>query len=168
MSKLTESIKTAADSAKDGMSSAKLKANESSAAARRKAAEAYEKSKDVAARSVQSSKVLASKAATKSGDAIDNNPLAIVLGGVALGAIVAALLPKSGHEEKILGGTGRKFNSKARSVVNAAREAGKEQIDSLGINRESAREQFRELVTKATAAVKAAGQAASDAAKKPD
>lgn len=166
MNKLTDSIKTAADSAKDGLNTAKTKASETSTAARRKANEALSKSKDAASRSVESSKQLASKAAAKSGDTIDKNPLAMVVGGIALGAIIGALLPKSDREEKIFGGAGKKINTKARGVANAAKQAGKDKIDTLGINKESAREQFRDLVSKATEAVKAAGQAASDAARK--
>jgi ElaB/YqjD/DUF883 family membrane-anchored ribosome-binding protein len=168
MNKLTETIKTAADSAKDSISTAKNKANETTVAARKKASEAYDKSKDAASRSVQSTRHLANKAAIKSGDTIDQNPLAMVIGGIALGAIIGALLPKSDREEKILGGTGKKLNAKAREMANAAKAAGKEKIDNLGINKESARDQFRDLVSKATEAVKAAGQAASDAARKAD
>jgi ElaB/YqjD/DUF883 family membrane-anchored ribosome-binding protein len=168
MNKLTETIKTAADGAKDGISTAKNKATETTAAARKKASEAYDKSKDAASRSVQSTRHLANKAAIKSGDTIDQNPLAMVIGGIALGAIIGALIPKSEREEKILGGTGKKLNAKAREMANAAKAAGKDKIDNLGINKDSAREQFRDLVSKATEAVKAAGQAASEAARKGD
>ena len=85
-----------------------------------------------------------------------------------MGAIIAALLPKTEREEKILGGTGRKINDKMRNVASAATDAGKEKIDSLGINKDNAKDQFRDLVEKATEAVKAAGQAAGKAARKGD
>jgi hypothetical protein len=75
---------------------------------------------------------------------------------------------KSDREEKILGGAGKKINNKARAVTAAAKQAGKDKIDTLGINRESAREQFRDLVGKAAEAVKAAGQAAGAAARQKD
>jgi ElaB/YqjD/DUF883 family membrane-anchored ribosome-binding protein len=90
------------------------------------------------------------------------------LGGLALGAIVGALLPKSQREEKLLGSTGKKLNSKAKEIAQAAKQAGMDKVDSLGINKDSAREQFRDLVSKATEAVKAAGQAAGAAARKKD
>jgi ElaB/YqjD/DUF883 family membrane-anchored ribosome-binding protein len=168
MNKLTDSIKTAADSAKDGMETVKSRAADTGAAARQKASEALEKSKEAASRGVQNSRQIASKAAHKSTDTIDKNPLAMVVGGIALGAIIGALLPKSNREERILGGAGKKLNTKAREVASAAKQAGKDKIDTLGINKESAREQFRDLVSKATEAVKAAGQAAKDAASKGD
>ena len=52
--------------------------------------------------------------AEKTGDGIDKNPLAIVLGGIALGAIVGALLPRTERETKLMGKTGKKLNKKAK------------------------------------------------------
>jgi hypothetical protein len=147
MSKIRDSIKTAADSAKDSLATAKAKTTQSTAAARATAAEAYEKGKG------------------KTSDAIDKNPLAIVLGGMAIGAIVGALLPRTERETKILGKAGKKLNKKARKMADAAKAAGKDQVESLGLNGDALRLQFRDLVSKAALAVKAASQAATDAAK---
>lgn len=143
MSKIGDSIKTAADSAKDSLASAKAKTTQS----RVKASDMYEKGKG------------------KTSDGIDKNPLAIVLGGIAIGAIVGALLPRTERETKVLGKTGKKLNKKARKMAEAAKAAGKDQVESLGLNGDALRLQFRELVSKAAVAVKAASQAATDAAK---
>lgn len=147
MSKIGDSIKTAADSAKDSLASAKAKTTQSSAAARVKASDMYEKGKG------------------KTSDGIDKNPLAIVLGGIAIGAIVGALLPRTERETKVLGKAGKKLNKKARKMAEAAKAAGKDQVESLGLNGDALRLQFRDLVSKAAVAVKAASQAATDAAK---
>ncbi|HQS11586.1 MAG: hypothetical protein B7Y62_04025 [Sphingomonadales bacterium 35-56-22] len=147
MSKIGDSIKTAADSAKDSLATAKAKTTPSTAAARAKASEAYEKGKG------------------KTSDGIDKNPLAIVLGGIAIGAIVGALLPRTERETKVLGKAGKKLNKKARKMADAAKAAGKDQVESLGLNGDALRLQFRDLVSKAALAVKAASQAATDAAK---
>jgi hypothetical protein len=147
MSKIGDSIKTAADSAKDSLATAKAKTTQSTAAARAKASEAYEKGKG------------------KTSDGIDKNPLAIVLGGIAIGAIVGALLPRTERETKVLGKAGKKLNKKARKMADAAKAAGKDQVESLGLNGDALRLQFRDLVSKAALAVKAASQAATDAAK---
>lgn len=147
MSKIGDSIKTAADSAKDSPATAKAKTTQSTAAARAKASEAYEKGKG------------------KTSDGIDKNPLAIVLGGMAIGAIVGALLPRTERETKVLGKAGKKLNKKARKMAEAAKAAGKDQVESLGLNGDALRLQFRDLVSKAAVAVKAASQAATDAAK---
>lgn len=147
MSKIGDSIKTAADSAKDSLATAKAKTTQSTAAARAKASEAYEKGKG------------------KTSEGIDKNPLAIVLGGMAIGAIVGALLPRTERETKVLGKAGKKLNKKARKMAEAAKAAGKDQVESLGLNGDALRLQFRDLVSKAALAVKAASQAATDAAK---
>lgn len=165
MSKIGDSIKTAADSAKDSLATAKAKTTQSTAAARAKASVAYEKGKGAAANGVQQSRELARKAKGKTSDGIDKNPLAIVLGGMAIGAIVGALLPRTERETKVLGKAGKKLNKKARKMAEAAKAAGKEQVESLGLNGDALRLQFRELVSKAAVAVKAASQAATDAAK---
>lgn len=168
MSKIGNSIKTAADSAKDGLATAKAKTSETTAVAREKAAEAYEKGREAAARGVQQSRDVAHNVAIKTGDGIDKNPLAIVLGGIALGAIVGALLPRTERETKLMGKTGKKLNKKAKEMAKAAKNAGKQQVDSLGLNGDAMREQFRDLVSKAALAVKAAGEAATAEAKKKD
>lgn len=158
MSKIGDGIKSAADSAK-------TKTARSSAAARQKASLAFEKSKDAAATGVAQSKVIARQAKDKTIESVDKSPLAIILGGIAIGAIVGALLPRTERETKLLGKAGKKLNKKARKVAEAAKVAGMSQVDTLGLNGEAMRAQFRELVSKAALAVKAAGQAATDAAK---
>jgi ElaB/YqjD/DUF883 family membrane-anchored ribosome-binding protein len=158
MSKIGDSIKYAADSAK-------AKTARSSAAARQKASVAFEKGKDAAATGVEQSKVTARQAKAKTIESVDKSPLAIILGGIAIGAIVGALLPRTERETKVLGKAGKKLNKKARKIAEAAKVAGMSQVDTLGLNGEAMRAQFRELVSKAALAVKAAGQAATEAAK---
>ena len=158
MSKIGDSIKSAADSAK-------AKTSRSSAAARQKASVAFEKGKDAAVTGVEQSKLIARQAKAKTIESVDKSPLAIILGGIAIGAIVGALLPRTERETKILGKAGKKLNKKARKIAEAAKVAGMSQVDTLGLNGEAMRAQFRELVSKAALAVKAAGQAATEAAK---
>jgi ElaB/YqjD/DUF883 family membrane-anchored ribosome-binding protein len=168
MSKLGDSIKTATETAKEGVATAKAKTAKTSAAAREQAAKAYESGREAAARGVTASKEIAHKAIDRTGDSIDKNPLAIVLGGIAIGAIVGALLPRTEREVKMMGKTGKKLNKKAKKMAEAAKEVGKSKVNSLGLGSDAIRDQFRDLVSKATEAVKAAGQAATDAAKTKD
>lgn len=139
MNKLKDGIKTATDSAKGGL-----------------------------AKVSQTARNTAKKAKEQSSGTIDKNPMAILLGGLALGAIVGALLPKSEREKKMFGAAGKKLNRKAKEVASAAKQAGIDKVDQLGINKDTARAQFRDLVDKASEAVKAAGKAAGDAARKKD
>ncbi len=157
MSKLGDNIKTATTAAK-----------EASATAKRSASAAVDKSKAAASRSVKSSKALAKKAGETTSQTIDKNPLAILAGGLAIGAIAALLIPTTKREQKALGKAGKKINKTAKRVVEAAKSAGKEKVDNLGLNQDSMRDQFRDLVNKASEAVKAAGKAAADEARRRD
>lgn len=157
MSKLGDNLKTATDAAKSAGASAK-----------RNAAAAVDRSKAAASRGVQSSKAMAKKAGETTGQTIDKNPIAIVAGGIAIGAILGMLIPKSERETKVLGKAGKKVNETAKRAVDAAKAAGKEKVDNLGLNQDALRDQFRDLVSKASEAVKAAGKAAADEARKRD
>jgi hypothetical protein len=97
---------------------------------------------------------------------LDQNPLATVLGAVAIGAIGAALLPKTQHEDKHLGGIGRHLRGRARRAAQAAKETGKEHLDGLGLNRDTATSQLRDLAAKLGKVAVAATSAAADAARK--
>ncbi|WP_295495004.1 hypothetical protein [Sphingorhabdus sp. EL138] len=158
MSKIGDSIKSAADNAKD-------KTSRSSAMARQKASVVIKVGKDAAVTKVEQSKVIARQAKAKTIEGVDKNPLAIILGGIAIGAIVGALLPRTERETKVLGKAGKKLNKRARKIAEAAKVAGMNQVDTLGLNGEAMRAQFTELVSKAGLALKAAGQAATEAAK---
>ncbi len=166
MSKLGDNLKSATGAARESLAHAGEKAREARAAAKRTASAATQKGKAVATRGVESSKQLAKKVSKASSDGIDKNPLAIVAGGIAIGAIIGMLLPKTEREQKILGKAGRAINDTAKRAANAAREAGKAKVDEVGLGTDAMRDQFRDLVGKASEAVKAAGKAAVDEARK--
>ncbi|MBK6706150.1 MAG: hypothetical protein IPG54_01150 [Sphingomonadales bacterium] len=168
MSKLGDNLKSATETARESIAHAGEKARDASTAAKRSATAAAEKSKAVAARSVESSKQLAKKAGKASSEGIEKNPLAIVAGGIAIGAIIGMLLPKTEREKKVLGKAGKAINETARRAANAAKDAGKAKVSEVGLSSDAMRDQFRDLVTKASEAVKAAGQAAAKEARKPD
>ncbi len=157
MSKIGDNLKSASDAAKSAGESA-----------RRNARAAVDKGKAAAAQSVQSSKDIARKAGDSTTQTIDKNPLAIVAGGVAIGAILGMLIPKTEHEQKVLGKAGRAINDTAKRAAEAAKAAGKEKVDSLGLGQDALRDQFRDLVSKAGEAVKAAGIAAASEARGKD
>lgn len=168
MSKLGDNLKTATESARESIAHAGEKAREASTAAKRSATAAAEKSKAVAARSVESSKQLAKKAGKASSEGVEKNPLAIVAGGIAIGAIIGMLLPKTEREKKVLGKAGKTINETAKRAASAAKDAGKAKVSEVGLSSEAMRDQFRDLVSKASEAVKAAGQAAAKEARKQD
>jgi ElaB/YqjD/DUF883 family membrane-anchored ribosome-binding protein len=157
MTKLTDGLKTASETAKEAVAAAKSKANQSQQLARTQANKA-----------LTNSKKAVEQAAAKTEEALDANPFIALVGGLAVGLIAGALLPRLKSEEKLLGNTGKKLKKKAQKAAEAARAAGKEKVDSLGLGTDAVRDQFRDLVTKAAEAVKAAGQAARESTKKAD
>ncbi len=93
-------------------------------------------------------------AGRRTSEGIDSNPVAAVVGGLAIGALVAALLPRTGREDELLGSVGRKINDSAREAANAAKEAGKGQLDELGLSRDGLRSKLDEFTDRAVGAVK--------------
>ena len=104
-------------------------------------------------------------AGRKTSQGIDSNPVAAVFGGLAIGAIVAALLPRTSREEELLGGVGRKITDTARDAANAAKEAGRGQLDELGLSRDGLQSKLNAFTDRAVGAVKSSAGAAAGAAR---
>ena len=104
--------------------------------------------------------------AKKTRETIEKNPLSTVIGGVTFGAIAAALLPKSKHEDKALGALGKNIRGRARDAALAAKETGLSHLDNLGLNRDAALQQFRDIAQKLVKVATEAGTAAVEAARK--
>jgi hypothetical protein len=104
----------------------------------------------------------ATDAAKRTADAIESNPLAIVAGGIALGALVGTLIPRSDREKELLAPVGRSLSERARGALQAAREAGTSELQNAGLSRDAAKDQVKSLFQ---GIAKAAGSAGSAAAK---
>lgn len=130
-------------------------------AAREKTAAAYSTSIDKATEALDSARDRASVAARKAADSIEEYPVVALVGGLALGAIAAALLPATRTENNLLGPLGSKMGDAAKLAAQAARDAGQTQLGVLGLNRDSAREQVDKLLENA---LKIATEATSAAA----
>lgn len=104
-------------------------------------------------------------AGRKTSEGIESNPVAAVVGGLAIGALVAALLPRTSREEELLGGVGRKITDSAREAARAAKEAGRGQLDELGLSRDGLQSKLNDFTDKAVGAVKSSAGAAAGAAR---
>ena len=93
-------------------------------------------------------------------DQVDGSPLLALGGGLALGALIAALLPKTRTEERLLGDVGGRITDTARTAAEAAKEAGREKLAELNITRDAGRGAVQSLVDGITEAAKTSGQAA--------
>lgn len=93
-------------------------------------------------------------------------PLIALAGGIAAGALIAALLPRTESEAKLVKPTSRRVRDTAKAAYGAAREAGSGKLDDLGITRENGENGLRKLFEGVTDAVRASADAALDAARK--
>ncbi|WP_375403877.1 hypothetical protein [uncultured Sphingomonas sp.] len=101
-------------------------------------------------------------ATARATEALDTNPLGVLAGGLALGAIAGALLPRTDREKDLLRPVGAKIGATAVAAFAAAKEAGRAEIEQRGLTKESARDQAKSLFENV---VKAASGAASAGAK---
>ena len=65
---------------------------------------------------------------------ISASPLAAVAGGVAVGAALGMLLPRSRREQELLAGVGQKVTDAAREAADSAVEAGRQQVNEIKQN----------------------------------
>lgn len=131
--------------------------------AREKAFEAYESARRKAAETAQSARDAARKAGERTKDSIDNSPVAAVLGAVALGAFLGALLPASRREADVIGPLGNRVADMGKAAFSAANEAGRETLAGFGVSQAAAQGQFEKFLDIAVQTIVAAGDAAARA-----
>ena len=117
------------------------------AGARQRAIEAYDNARD------------------RVSDTLSDAPLIALAGGIAAGALIAALLPRTKSEARLVRPTARRVKETARAAYTAAKDTGSAKLDEIGLNREKGEETIRSLLQGVTDAAKASGQAAYDAAR---
>ena len=83
------------------------------AGARKRAIEAYEDARDYAT------------------DTLGQAPLLALAGGIAAGALIAALLPRTDAETRAIRPTARRVKQTAKAAFDAARGTGSQRLDDL-------------------------------------
>jgi hypothetical protein len=121
---------------------------------RQRAIEAYDGARDSVA-----------GAGRKANDAIGDAPLIALAGGLALGAILAAILPRTQAETRALRPVSDKLAGTAKAAAEAARDAGKSRLAELGLTREKGAETLRSIFEGASDAAKVSAEAAVSAAR---
>ena len=107
----------------------------------------------------------ASQAAKGAATGIDANPLAALLGGLALGAAAGALLARGEKEKAMLAPLGDRLSSAAHAAIDAGRAAAHEALADQGLDTDGLREQAAKLFTQAREAAGTIGGAAFTAAR---
>jgi hypothetical protein len=116
--------------------------------ARQKAIQAYEDARD------------------RASDTLGQAPLLALAGGLAAGALIAALLPRTEAETRLVGPTAKRVNVSARAAAEAARDTGTQRLDELGISRAKGEETIRNLLGGLGEAARASADAAVGAVRK--
>jgi ElaB/YqjD/DUF883 family membrane-anchored ribosome-binding protein len=121
---------------------------------RQSAAEAYETARERTRSALSSTRETVRGAGQRTVDGIDANPVAAVVGGLALGAVLGALLPRSEREQALLGTAGKRVTDTARQALIAAKDAGRSQLDEIGISPDGLRKRLDEFTDRAVGAVR--------------
>lgn len=104
--------------------------------------------------------------ASRASETIETNPLGVVAGGIALGVLAGALIPRSAKEKELLAPIGRRIGETADRAVRAAREAGAQELDQRGLTKDAAKDRGRELVDGVVHTLSTATHAALSSTKK--
>lgn len=132
---------------------------------RERAGEAYDGAREKAIEAYDSARERASAAREKAGKGIGEAPLLALGGGLALGALIAAVLPKTRTEDKLLGNVGGRITDTARTAADAAKEAGREKLAELNITREAGKGAMQSLIDGIGEAARTSSKAAIEAAR---
>src|SRR5215212_4553683 len=82
----------------------------------------------------------------KAAGGIEEAPLLALAGGLAAGAVLAALIPASRKERELLGPVARRAKDKASDAVGAAKDAGRARLDELGLTPNKGTETLRSIL----------------------
>ena len=126
-----------------------------------KATDAIDGARERAITAYDSARDNAAAAGKKASDQLGEAPLAVIAGGIAAGAILAALLPTSRREKELLAPVTDNIRDKASAAVEAAKTAGQARLDELGLTRDAGGEAVRSIVDGAAEALKASAKAAA-------
>ncbi|HUE78483.1 MAG TPA: hypothetical protein VMN38_02475 [Sphingomicrobium sp.] len=121
---------------------------------RSRAIEAYDDARDSVA-----------GAGRRATDGIDEAPLIALAAGVAAGALLAALLPRTESETRLLRPVGDRLTGTAKAAAAAAREAGNSRLAELGLTPEKGRDTLRSIFESAEDAARTSAKAALSAAR---
>lgn len=101
-----------------------------------------------------------SGAGRRTSGALDEAPLVALAAGLAAGAAIAALLPRTRTEDRLLRPVTDRARETAQSAYQAAKDAGRERLDELGLTKDRGSEAIRSIIDGARDAAKTSAQAA--------
>ncbi|MBR0551499.1 hypothetical protein [Stakelama marina] len=128
---------------------------------RAKARSAIDKTQESASETYSSARKRTRDAAHRAGEGVEANPLAVLIGGAAVGMLAGALIPSSEREKEALRPVGKRVAEGAKAAALAARDAGKEEFESLAPDRETAKNKASGILGHIAKAAVDAGKSAA-------
>jgi len=98
---------------------------------RSRAAEAIEAARERTLSAYEAARSRATDVTRQASDQLSVYPVGAVIGGFAVGALLALVLPRTEREERTLGAAGRRLTGAAREAAQRGLEAGKDQIEQI-------------------------------------
>lgn len=98
---------------------------------RNRAADAYQTARERTYSAYETARDRAADVTRQASEQISVYPVAAVVGGLAVGALLGFLMPSSRREQTLLGSTGKRITDAAREAAQRGIDAGKEQIDEI-------------------------------------
>lgn len=120
--------------------------------------------RDAASNAFGSSRETAVDLAHRTAQGVETNPLGILVGGIAIGALIGALIPRTDREKDLLAPLGKRIGDTAKAATQAAKDAGQNELASLGLTKDAARGQVKSLFEGVVQAITTAGAAAAKTA----
>jgi len=118
--------------------------------ARGRAAGALEAARERTASAYESARKSASDMTRQASDQLAVYPVGAVVGGFVVGALLAAMLPRTNGEDRLLGRAGRRLTGAAKDAAQRGLDAGKDKIEQI---REKTAQKVGEAVGDAVADV---------------
>ena len=126
--------------------------------------ETLDHGRETASHAYHDAKDKAGEIAHKTARTIEGNPLGILVGGLAVGALAGALIPRSPREKQLLAPVGKKLGETIRQATQAARETGLRELEEAGLTKDAAKDRAKSLFDDVVKAASNAGSAAAKAA----
>jgi len=122
--------------------------------ARQRALDAYDRSRESF-----------SDVGRRASENIDEAPLIALAGGVVAGALLAALLPRTEAETRVLRPVGERLRTSVKAAASAAKDAGTSRLSDLGVNKEKGGEALRSIFQDVTQAARESAKSALSSSK---
>lgn len=147
---MSEKVHSARDTAREKAEAARDYAAGRYADARERAGELYESARESSQEAGRYAREKADAARQRVSRDVEENPLVVLLGGLAAGALIGALLPRGQRESRLVGGLGAGLAGKARA-------AGRQALSEAGLTADTARKAARDVADRARQVASAAG-----------